>query len=313
MDKSIKSTPKDVFMHLLGIVALYFVAINFITLIFQYINLGFPNVLEPVYYGGAANSIRWAMAAIIIVSPVYFWIMSSMARDFKKDPEKRELKIRKWLVYFTLFVAAVTIISDLVALVYNFLGGDLTMRFALKVLTVLVVALIVFVYYLRDLRGEWKPRGLKTLAWAVALVLLGGVVGGFFTAGSPLTARILKFDERRVSDLQALQGEIINFWMRKNVLPKNLEELRNDITGFKAPIDPKTASVYEYQALSDLSFELCALFELPSNAVPALEKSLPRVTYDAYYPYGETWEHEAGRTCFKRTIDPQLYPKEPKR
>ncbi len=321
MDKSIKSTPKDVFMHLLGIVALYFVAINFITLIFQYIDLSFPSVLDGgYYYRGAADSIRWAMAAIIIVAPVYFWVTAYMARDFAKNPEKRELKIRKWLVYFTLFVAAVTIISDLVALVYSFLGGDLTMRFILKVATVLAVALVVFIYYLRDLRREWRGYGLRILAWSVALVLTSGIVGGFFTAGSPFKARLLKFDERRVSDLQTLQGEIINYWMKKDVLPGNLEELRNDITGFRAPLDPKTGVGYDYQIAGELSFELCAIFELLSNAVLALDKTMPRAAAEPYttydyrtYDYAENWEHGAEKNCFKRTIDPELYPKTPKR
>ncbi len=34
------------------------------------------------------------------------------------------------------------------------------------------------------------------------------------------------------------------------------------------------------------------------------------------YPYpggggGESWDHEAGHTCFSRTIDPEIYPPYP--
>jgi len=43
--------------------------------------------------------------------------------------------------------AALVVIGDLVALVYNFMGGDLTARFVLKVGAILVVAGAVFGYY----------------------------------------------------------------------------------------------------------------------------------------------------------------------
>src|SRR5438132_4874360 len=43
----------------------------------------------------------------------------------------------KWLIYLTLFVAALIIIGDLVSLIYNFLGGDVTIKFVLKALSVL--------------------------------------------------------------------------------------------------------------------------------------------------------------------------------
>ena len=67
-------------------------------------------------------------------------------------PEKRNLRIRKWLIYFTLFAAALIIIGDLVALIFSLLGGELTVRFLLKVVTIFFVAGSVFYYYLWDLR-----------------------------------------------------------------------------------------------------------------------------------------------------------------
>ena len=39
--------------------------------------------------------------------------------------------MRKWLVYFTLFISAITIIVDLMIFVYNFLDGELTVKFFL--------------------------------------------------------------------------------------------------------------------------------------------------------------------------------------
>jgi hypothetical protein len=33
-------------------------------------------------------------------------------------------------------------------------------------------------------------------------------------------------------------------------------------------------------------------------------------SYEAIMPYAvDSWKHDAGRTCFTRTIDPEKYPK----
>jgi uncharacterized membrane protein len=156
MEKEIKlkTSPKDFFIHLLAIAALYASAIAFLVLIFQYINHFFPDKLELDYYSRSSifNAIRWSIATLIIVFPVCIITNWFLNKDYLKNPEKLNLRIRKWLIYFTLFIAAVIIIGDFVALIYNFLGGELTSRFLLKVLTVFFVAASIFGYYFWDIK-----------------------------------------------------------------------------------------------------------------------------------------------------------------
>lgn len=152
-----KTSPKDVFLHLLAIIMLYVSAAEFLVLVFQYINLTFPDVLEMgnYYYGGenpAYGYIRWAVSTLIVVFPTYIITSRFLNKAYDAEPGKRNLRIRKWLIYFTLFVAALAIIGDLVTLVYTFLNGEFTMRFVLKVLAVFFVAGSIFYYYLSDLR-----------------------------------------------------------------------------------------------------------------------------------------------------------------
>ncbi len=147
--------PKDVFLHLLAILTLYASAIAFISLIFQYINVLLPDPLEmqgSYAYASSYQAIRWAIASLIVIFPVYIFSVWYLNKNYIVSPEKRNLRIRKWLIYFTLFAAALIIIGDLVALIFNLLGGELTTRFLLKVLTVFFVAGSVFYYYLWDLR-----------------------------------------------------------------------------------------------------------------------------------------------------------------
>jgi hypothetical protein len=62
---------------------------------------------------------------------------------------------RGGITYLTLFIAVVSLTADMTTLVYNVLGGELTLRFFLKVLTVAVIAGGTFAYFLWDIRkGE---------------------------------------------------------------------------------------------------------------------------------------------------------------
>ncbi|MBI4132498.1 MAG: hypothetical protein HY473_00155 [Candidatus Sungbacteria bacterium] len=290
-------------MHLLAIVALYISAVSFGTLLFNYIDRFFPDPLVP-YYASLSNAVRWAIASLLIVFPVYGWVSWVLRRDEARDPAKRELRIRKWLLYFTLFAAAVVIIGDLVAVIYNFLGGDLTIRFILKVASVLFIAALVFIYYLWQLRSSGPalrdPR-MRWFAWGAILVVAVATIGGFFLIGSPFQMRLARFDERRVQDLQNIQWQIINYWQKKERLPDSIAQLRDDISGFIPPQDPESNAAYEYARRSNLQFELCAIFKTETGATDS------RIPQPVLEGRAESWSHGAGRVCFLRTIDPELY------
>ena len=72
----------------------------------------------------------------------------------RKDPGRRLSRVRQSLTYLTLFVGAAILIGVVTSIVYNLLGGELTVRFALKVLTVGTIAGSLFGYFLRDVRKE---------------------------------------------------------------------------------------------------------------------------------------------------------------
>lgn len=154
MPENPKTSPKDVFLHLLAILTLYGSAIAFTTLLFQYINILIPDPLEynPYTRDSAYSSIRWAIASLIVIFPAYIATGWFLNKNYIHFPEQRNLKIRKWLIYFTLFAAALIIMGDLVALIYNLLQGELTLRFFLKISTIFFVAGSIFSYYLWDLR-----------------------------------------------------------------------------------------------------------------------------------------------------------------
>lgn len=155
MDQLQRTSPKDVFMHLLAIVTLYTSAISFLVLIFQYVNVLLPDPIAPdgfYHLFSAYSRIRWSISSLIVVFPVYILTTWYLNKSYAAVPSKSNLRIRKWLIYFTLFAAALIIIGDLVTLINNLLGGELTLRFILKVAAVFFVAASVFTYYFWELK-----------------------------------------------------------------------------------------------------------------------------------------------------------------
>src|SRR3990167_9187917 len=121
MNETKKISPKDVFLHILAIAALWASAISFIGLIFQYIDRFVPDALYRDGYRSIGDSIRWSIAVLTVIFPVFLYVSRTLDLGYAEDPEKRNLKTRKWLLYFTLFATGLVIIGDLVTLIYNFL------------------------------------------------------------------------------------------------------------------------------------------------------------------------------------------------
>jgi hypothetical protein len=145
---------RDAFFYLVIFAALYTVAINFGSLLFALIDRLIPDPaldrqVPPEYL---AEAIRWPVSALIVATPLLLWVSSVVGRELRRDPAKRGSKVRRWLTYLTLFIAAGVMAGDLMALVYNLLGGEVTVRFFLKATVVAVVSGTVFGYYRYDLK-----------------------------------------------------------------------------------------------------------------------------------------------------------------
>lgn len=252
---------------------------------------------------GFAGPIRFAVSSLVIVYPLFILSSRFLNKIYAREAQVRESKIRKWLIYLTLFITSLVIVGDLIFVINTFLGGEIKARFILKALSVLVVAGVIFGYYLDDVRRNIPSKSAKYFASAVGIIVLILVVGAFFIVGSPMQARLLQFDQQRVGDLQNIQSQVVNFWQRKEQLPQNLADLNDSISGYFVPSDPQTNQPYEYNVkdVAALTFELCAVFNLES----ARQAPVPAYSYDGY---SQNWDHKAGRVCFERTIDKELYP-----
>lgn len=290
-------------------IALYGSVVAFIALLFDYINYSFPDPLR--YYGDPYGSVSYEMAALIVLSPLFLILMRLIRRDIARDASRGEIWVRRWALFLTVFAAGAAIVVDLITLLTTFLSGEeLSVRFLLKVVVVLLVAGAGFLHFYSDIRGYWvrNPKRAHYVNWGVAVLIVVSIVSGFFVIGTPQQARLARFDEQKVSDLQNIQWQIVNYWQQKESLPATLAELADPLSGFVVPQDPQSGESYRYVRQSPLDFTLCATFNAedrftelsyarPVGAIPMEVKT-----------GGETWEHAAGEVCFDRSIDPERYP-----
>ena len=146
---------REAFAYLVLFSTLYFFAWNLGSLLFQLIEYLLPDPADADWQRLRLDGgIRWAISALVIAFPVFAFVARRVSLDVDRHPIKRLSPVRRWLTYLTLFVAAIVLIGDMTALVYNLLGGDLSLRFVLKVAVVAAIAGTVFGYYLWDLRQE---------------------------------------------------------------------------------------------------------------------------------------------------------------
>lgn len=322
------------FLCLGVLVTLITSVVSFLNLVFETLDKRFPDVLNSNYQYGYSTyeyeGIRMALATLIIFFPVFLLVSYFWKKFARRGIGSIDEIVRKWVIYIILFLSSLIIVGDLVTLVKYFISGEITYRFILKVITVLVVAGLVGFYYvflLREKEGSKYRTGMIFGSVGIILVIVA-ISYSFIIIGSPMKQRLLRLDDRRMGDLQNIQYQVINYWQQKEKLPKDLKELSNPLSGYSLPVPPEfeKGEKYEYTVKGPLTFELCATFALPMprgwrEYGGGYGGGFPMISYERdtsiSYPYpgagsNESWDHQAGRTCFTRTIDKDIYPPYPK-
>jgi hypothetical protein len=324
-----KLTPGFFFMTLGVVATLVTTVVAFLNLIFETLNRAMPDVLSGQYTFGYQTydyeAIRSSLATLIIAFPAYL-ILSYFWTKFAHTGKLSEYNtwLRKWMMYLVLFIVAVTALIDLVVLVRYFVSGEITLRFVLKVLAVLVTSGLVGGYYIQELRSELgKPARYGWVFISVSVVCFFAVIIYSFTVmGSPIKQRALRLDQKRIEDLQNIQSQVVTFWQQKEKLPATLAELIDPLQNWQTlPRDPEFSDTrtYEYKKTGDKTFELCATFTepIPQGWHENTGGGVYPIAYDGKdiatsapvtNSLNESWDHQAGRTCFTRTIDPERYP-----
>ena len=297
---------RETFFYLVLFATLYTSAINAGSILLLLIERWFQDPLwgPDTLLEGAARA-RAATAGLVIAFPVFLWVSRTIGSLLAREPVKRGSRIRKWLTYLTLFVAAMVLVGNLIVLVTGLLSGEVTPRFALKVLAVFLIAGTVFMHYAGDLRREEQATPLPAtrtgpLARIAAVAAFLVMAAGFFAAGSPREARWRKLDLDRVQSLRRISNGLEAFRQRYGTIPARLDSVIYAWSpgGFDMAtiVDPVTRERYEYRLLDREAgrYELCAVFQAADSTGG---RGGPFVS-------SNFWNHGAGRHCFEITAAP---------
>lgn len=325
------------FLSLGVLISLIASVTSFLNLAFEILNKKFPDILNAVYtYGYNSyqfDAARSALATLIIVFPVFLIITYFWKKVFKNNAGEHDIILKKWLIYIILFLSCSIVLVDLIVLVRYFVSGEITMRFIWKVIVAAFVAKMVLYYFLPEIwETKWKKSMRIISVYLTILATIALIIWSFVVMGSPLKQRDLRIDDKRVQDLQNIQSQVINYWQQKEKIPETINDLKDPISYATLPVDPEfeKGRVYEYVKVDKMKFQLCATFSLPipkgwqesqgyrGGVIPMVAPTMDVATSNVTYPYpglsgvNDSWDHQAGRTCFDRTIDKDLYPPYPK-
>jgi hypothetical protein len=186
---------------------------------------------------------------------------------------------------------------------FTFLQGEqITLRFILKILTVIIVASLVFWLSLKELKGELlgNTTYFKKIFSIISAVILVLIIVGFVFIGSPENARLQAEDTQRINDLSYIQNAVNTFWMEKGMLPATLEQLNDPLNYTSIPVDRITGENYGYNIIDEKNFEICADFATVSEETESKQRM---------YSEEQFFKHSEGVNCFKREVQESMIRK----
>jgi len=258
------NSPKFAFYYLLALVALAFVAIATGQIIFQFINQNLPDIFGQYGTDFSSDVLKFAISAILIAAPIFYVISNLIYKSLFKGTLEKDSGIRRWLTYFILLVSAVVIIVFLIVTINNFLNGEWTTKFLLKMLTIIGIATIIFSFYLYDIRrGELiakKDRVVRIYFFATLALIIAAFISSLFIVESPAAARNRRIDERIINNFYNIESAINTYYNTNQKLPASFEELKKEPMATDSLIDPSTREMFGYKVVSSTAYQLCANF-----------------------------------------------------
>lgn len=148
----------DTFEHILLFISLYVTAISTSLILNFLVDKWFPGVNSGSYTSSpfALTLLRGYMAALIVSFPLFSFFFLDIAKRTYKNPTIRNLSARKKLIYATLVITFIIVLSSIISTVYNFLSGNVNINFLLHLLVSLSISGLIFSYYLFEIKGDRK-------------------------------------------------------------------------------------------------------------------------------------------------------------
>jgi hypothetical protein len=300
---------KFVFLYLLHLVSLVFVATSLGGILFQIIN---KMIADPIvaYTGSySETALKFSISAIIVATPIFFVVSSFINKSLFTGELKKDSGVRRWLTYLILFISFGIFVGWLIAFVNNFLNGELTMKFILKTVSVLVIAAGAFSYYFYDiLRKEVenkKDKVIKIYFFSSLAVIVIVFVASFFVVESPNQARDRKLDDEIINNnFNAIDQCVDQYYRENKKLPVSFPVMQPTCVYLTSDLlrDSQTGQAFVYEVIGTSTYQICANFRTSNVGKDNIQRGIyPTV------PMGvNDSSHQAGYQCLKRQVFPEV-------
>lgn len=244
-------------------------------------------------------STRTSLTLLILALPTFTALMWYMHKRYTSDASKWNSALQRVYLHGLLYISTLMVLSVVVKLVYDVLGGEFSWENGVNGVVTLIIAAIMFFYgrYRISVSESIPENFVRTSQY-----FLGGLVGlalavvaaHLYFVGSPASQVRKMNDAARVSDLSDIQSALQYHYQYEGELPDNINSIY-DFYG--ATTDMKTGKEYGYTYSADdgQTYSLCATFEEPYTS-----KGTATTSDELNSSY---WNHGIGEKCFKEKVD----------
>lgn len=143
------------FQYVILFISLYVSAVSLRGILDHAVDKFIPDKLARVDYWGE-SLLRGYSAALLVSFPIFLVLFLISRRQVLDKPAIRNLRARKILIYITMVVAVIAIMTHSITIIYGLLGGVIKMNsFAHLGVTFLITGSIFF-YLLNEVREDRK-------------------------------------------------------------------------------------------------------------------------------------------------------------
>lgn len=251
------------------------------------------------YFAGVDNSAQyfmgdfsiWLVAGMVAWLPLTVFFYLRTRGEVLNNPAREDVLLHKLVVGLYRFHLILLIVGTLFVSVYAAFRllvdvdasvGDTMLRVVVPgVLAALLNAGIVMAYN----RSQKPSRKLFTiLLTAVSLVIMVTLL-----VVSVGYVRSRTADNRTVSDIVAIEGEVNSYYDQYKRLPDNLSQITHLRTEVRERIDN-----YSYNKESASRYQLCATFTNDTKS-----EAYNKYSTDEYVTYADFGIHSKGEQCYK--------------
>ena len=289
------------FMHLGIAISLIVVVVSSFTTAFSMIDYWLPSDSlhwhrYQFMFGKLSGSVSFLVVSFSVLLYLSGRVRCLMGKVSKSDREKVWYKVYNAVVLLVLTLSFLAVGISVALLLGGILRGDLTLAYLYKLLFVLIVGGLVFVYYRGVLHDTWQRcRVTERLLVGLTVFLVTVMVIMSLCVLDPVNRKALDETYRTLSILHAVASDLNLHYTENNNLPERLEDinslpnkgLNRMHNNWQSEINKEFIYAHRLGSL----YELCANFAaLPTEKAKSIQD----------YPYNEHFPVEhLGENCFQ--------------